>query len=98
MAMLGRWPAWCQLSCWRSIGTNGLLSGSKATGISGSVVEESHGRGAVASGIAGTGNALEHLRVEYRSPVHTIARPMRSLGDRRRRQRPPGQASLLLGP
>jgi hypothetical protein len=33
MAMLGRWPAWCQLSCWRSIGTNGLMSGSKATGI-----------------------------------------------------------------
>jgi hypothetical protein len=32
MAMLGRWPAWCQLSCWRSIGTNGLMSGSKATG------------------------------------------------------------------
>lgn len=42
MAMLGRWPAWCQLSCWRSIGRNGLMSGSKATGIRRSVVEEGH--------------------------------------------------------
>jgi hypothetical protein len=77
MAMLGRWPAWCQLS-WRSIGRNGLMSVSKATGIRRSVVEDAAWCRRIRSR-SQLGKALEHLRTKY-SSLHIIARSMRSLG------------------